>query len=324
MRCALFSVYCWTKMTIYNSSSVQNEIEARYEVLYCSAELTGSENSIIIVICLNIFIAITAVLGNALILVALQKESPLHPPSKVLFRCLAITDLCVGLVGEPVAITYWMSSNRDPWNICTNTFVTNVVLGYALCGMSLLTTTTISVDRLLALALGLRYRQVVTKRRTIILLASLSAMSIIFSTIYAIHNQVAITYVHFVTALCLTISTVSYTTIFIKLRRRKNQVQTFDCPESNGYSSCRNLIRYKKAVNSALWLQIALVLCYTPSGLVIFLSTETPVTSSLVQAGRITTTFVFLNSSLNPILYCWKIKEVRQVVKNLLAKMWCL
>lgn len=310
-------------MTIYNSSSVQNEIEAKYEVLFCSAELTGSEHSIIIVVSFNIFIAITAVLGNALILVALQKESSLHPPSKVLFRCLATTDLCVGLVSEPVAITYWISSNRDPWNICTNTFVTNIVIGYALCGMSLLTTTTISVDRLLALSLGLRYRQVVTKRRTIILLASLWAMSVIFSTIYAIHNQVAITYAHFVTALCLTISTVSYTIIFITLRRRKNQVQVFDCAESNGYSSCRNIIRYKKAVYSALWLQIALVLCYTPSGLVIFLSTEISVTSSLVQASRITTTLVFLNSSLNPILYCWKIREVRQVVKGLLAKISC-
>jgi len=38
-------------------------------------------------------------------------------------------------------------------------------LGWRLCGVSILTLTAISVDRLLALLLGLRYRHVVTLRR---------------------------------------------------------------------------------------------------------------------------------------------------------------
>ena len=50
----------------------------------------------------NILLSITAILGNSLILIALHKESSLHPPSKLLYRCLATTDLLVGLVNQPL------------------------------------------------------------------------------------------------------------------------------------------------------------------------------------------------------------------------------
>ena len=49
---------------------------------------------------LNIFLSITVSLGNALILIALHVETSLHPPTKLLFRCLAITDLCFGVFSQ--------------------------------------------------------------------------------------------------------------------------------------------------------------------------------------------------------------------------------
>ena len=51
---------------------------------------------------LNSFLSVAAFLGNALILVALHNESSLHPPSKLLHRSLATTDLRVGLIAEPI------------------------------------------------------------------------------------------------------------------------------------------------------------------------------------------------------------------------------
>ena len=55
-------------------------------------------------IALNIFLSITATLGDALILVALGKISSIYPPTKLLFRCLAVTDLCVGLLCQPLDV----------------------------------------------------------------------------------------------------------------------------------------------------------------------------------------------------------------------------
>ena len=67
--------------------------------LYCSVELTGEVHGELVVLSVvNTFLSITAFLGNALILVALRKDASIHPSSKLLYRNLAITDLCVGTV----------------------------------------------------------------------------------------------------------------------------------------------------------------------------------------------------------------------------------
>ena len=131
--------------------------------LVCSPTLTaGIHQKLIYLSAVNIFLSLTAFLGNTLILLALHKESSLHPPSKLLYRCLATTDLCVGLVFQPLGATSWMSGDHEHWSLCRYASDAGYITGYALCSVSLLTLTAISVDRLLALSLGLRYRQVVT------------------------------------------------------------------------------------------------------------------------------------------------------------------
>ena len=92
----------------------------------------------------NILLSITATLGNSLILVALHKESSLHPPSKLLYRCLATTDLLVGLVTQPIYVTYWMSVVHEHWSLCRYARDANIIPGYALFGVSLLKATAIS------------------------------------------------------------------------------------------------------------------------------------------------------------------------------------
>ena len=55
---------------------------------------------------LNIFLSITAVVGNCnfLVLIALtgKNVSSIHPATNLFFRCLAVTDLCVGLILQAV------------------------------------------------------------------------------------------------------------------------------------------------------------------------------------------------------------------------------
>ena len=76
-----------------------------------------------------------------------------------------------------------------------------------------------------------------------------------------------------------------------------------------------NIARYRKAVSTTLWLQLMLVVCYLPLLLVILvIHTESSSFASL--AWSYTLTLVSLNSSLNPILYCWKMDEVRQTAKD--------
>ena len=84
-----------------------------------------------------------------------------------------------------------------------------------------------------------------------------------------------------------------------------------------------NLARYKKAVYSALWVQVILVICYLPCNIAIALSSQKEMSLSTYLAIIFTGTTVSLNSSLNPLLYCWKIREVRQAVKETLRQISC-
>ena len=83
-----------------------------------------------------------------------------------------------------------------------------------------------------------------------------------------------------------------------------------------------NIARYKKAVYSALWVQVTLIICYLPYGIVVALRRQRGMTLSIYGAQQFTATLVYLNSSLNPLLYCWKIREVRQAVKETLRQLF--
>ena len=93
----------------FSNLTAEDPKQTSYEELACSTEFTGQvHNHLIVFLALNSFMAITAFLGNALILVALHKVSSLHAPSKLLFRSLAVTDLCIGLIVQPVSVSYFL------------------------------------------------------------------------------------------------------------------------------------------------------------------------------------------------------------------------
>ena len=85
-----------------------------------------------------------------------------------------------------------------------------------------------------------------------------------------------------------------------------------------------NMARYRKAVKNALWVQLALVVCYVPQfivKIVIFLSTKR--FSNLFIFLGMANVLVFFNSTLNPFLFCWKIEEVRRAVKQTIRQAIC-
>ena len=124
-----------------------------------------------IIVGINIFLAITESLGNTLILIALHKVTSIYPSTKLLFRCLAVTDLLVGLVSTTVC--NFSLSLFTAWNVNTTATMirrADVFFFSLLPAVSILTSAAISVDRLLALLLGLTYRHTVTLRRVWVVL----------------------------------------------------------------------------------------------------------------------------------------------------------
>ena len=292
-----------------------------FEDLTCSPDLTaGLHGHYTFVSVLNSILSVTAFVGNVLILIALHKNSSLHPPSKLLLRNLAATDLCVGLIAEPLTAISWLSHVNEQWEVCRYAIMASFITSYILCGVSVATLTAISMDRLLALLLGLRYRQVVTLKLTYLFIVTLWVVSTVISAIQFWNRVITFRCGIILTSLCLVTSTFSYTKIFLTLRQHQNQVQGHVQPNQTNQL---NIARYKKAVSTAIWLQLTLVACYLPFCVVVARVANGGMSSSLSYASIYAATLVFLNSSLNPILYCWKIDEVRQAVKDTIRGMLC-
>ena len=150
------------------------------------AEFPAEVNDLLIFVAvINIFLSITASLGNTLILAAIRKKTSLQPASEILYCNLAITDLCVGVIVQPVGAAYWISEVNEKWIIYYYTGLTVVIAAVILCLASLITVTAISVDRLLVLSLGFKYREVVTRKRENIIVVAIWVLSIVGPFSYA-------------------------------------------------------------------------------------------------------------------------------------------
>ena len=259
----------------------------------------------------NILFSITSSLGNILILIALRKVTSLHPPTKLLFQCLAITDLGVGLTSQPLFATLLLIDYR---NVNWSVSVIRDYLSLIFCGVSMKISTALSLDRLLALLLGLRYRHVVTLKRVRIAVAccwltALVTALVIFLTGGEIFLRIAMILI----IISVIISLSSYTKIVLKLRQHQTSVQ------ENVHQGMANaggipiiLEQYKRTVVSIALVQIALIACYVPFLITLMLVQLNSIPNNVFFL--VSRTFVYLNSSLNPFLYCWRIKEVRQAV----------
>lgn len=271
---------------------------------------------------LNVFLSVIATIGNLLILVALRKVTSINSPTKLLFQCLAASDLCVGLIQQPLFVAVLLRDFASP---TASYYLTKVYagLGYILCGVSLMTAATISIDRLLALILGLSYKLTVTVKRVrkVVIFIWLGSFSVGFSRWIEL-RVIAYGSSLVVTLFSIFASAFSFTKIVLKLRQQQAQVQQRVEPEQvNGGEIPLNIARYKKMVYSVAWLQMALTVCYMPIISFLLLAVVTQrFGNAFLYCFAITV--VFLNSSINPILYCWRIREVKKEVKNILKQIY--
>lgn len=305
-------------------NSTTKTMEKTSQIPYC--ELNSTESYFLVFSAVQFLFSLTTILENALILVALYKESSLHKPSKLLYSSLAIVDLFVGLIAGPAAAVYFMllGIETNNWmSICV--YCTTIAgIGFTLLtSVSLLTLASISVDRLLALSLGLRYKQVVTLRRVQAYVVCIWIPCIAYAAMkFWKSDTVAKSFGYILHSLSLLVPACCYSKIFFALRHHQAGIQNnLQKGKQDGELSL-NVKRYRKSISTALYVLLAAVVCFLPNIVVTaVVATYGPLPSMRVIWG-FTTSLVFLNSSLNPVLYCWKIKEVRQAAKMTIRQLF--
>ena len=140
-----------------------------------------------------------SIIGNALVLVAIIRTSSLHSPSTVFLCCLAVSDLLVGFVAQPVYIATELHGGPSLYHaMFTLTALT--------CGVSLCVMAAISVDRFMALHCHVRYPNLMTTKRVIYTSATLWIINILLSSLSFWNIDVYFLAIAIGIAICISIS----------------------------------------------------------------------------------------------------------------------
>ena len=274
---------------------------------------------------LNSVSSLTTVAGNAVVILVVWKTSALHTPSNVFLCCLAISDLTVGLIAQPCFVIHKIGELLERYNMYCTTRILTESLGYITAGTSVLTMTGIAIERYLALYLHLRYKEVVTTKR---ILASAFCLWLFFISLAAsrfwiandsIFNNITIALIF----VSLTFTFLAYLRVLKYVRRHENQIRdqkifqtAHRCPVKYHLSK---ITRYKKSTLTMVYILGSFVLCYIPFLCVKLIHKIEGYTTSVKTAYLYASTVVFLNSSFNPLVYCWRIPDIRKAVKEVFS-----
>lgn len=266
---------------------------------------------------LNAVFSLLTVSGNYIILRAIWKTRELHSPSFILLFCLAAADLLVGLICQPFFVAYQIAELTDNFSAyCILRMIQNIS-GWITTGVSFGTLSGVSIDRLLALTLHLRYNTIVTVQRIVRAVCVFWILSIAVVMVrFWIRPWIIFPFAVVVASFVVT--TLSTLKIFQIIRRHQRQITQQQ--QSVQSSTTNAMIKCRKSVVTVLYVYGLFVLLYLPFCATMFVEAVTGYTLTVKIAYDYVTTAVFINSFLNPIVYCWRIGEIRRAVKNLLRK----
>ena len=278
--------------------------------------LTRPETIIIILNCvLNAPLIFVSIVSNALVLAAIIRTPSIRSTQMIMLCSLAVSDILVGLLVQPIYCTLLLTKDHDLYHVSTK-------LGYSLCGVSFLTITAITVDRFLALHYHMSYTSLVTERRVKCSLMIIWLFSLLIAGFHFLGFRLQNSLVSIVTIICLIMCTFCYIRIYRIVRRHQFQIKSQQqVAQSSDAGKNLNILRLRKSALNTFVFYIALILCYFP----IFVSLALTALSikDWESEWEFANTAVFLNSSINPFLYCWRLRELRKEVVKTARLMSC-
>ena len=265
---------------------------------------------------LNAPLMLIAILGNALVLAAILRTPSIRSTTHMIMLCsLAVSDFLVGLIAEPLYIAKELT--KDPF---VNNLVTTVA--FSLCGVSLLTMTTSSVDRFLAIHYHMRCATLVTESHVKYTLIILWLLSFLASGFFFWSSRVHSLLSGVFTAIDFIISTFSYIRIYVIVRKHQSVIHIqHQAVQSSNTGNNLNIARLRRSALNIFLFYIVLIICYFP--IYVRLTVFATSAKDWQTEWNFAHTAVFMNSSINPLLYFWRLRELRTAVGKTARQMLC-
>ena len=272
---------------------------------------------------LNLLFSLITCVENIFVLFAIRKTPDLHRPSFMLLGCLAASDLLVGLICQPFYVAFKTAELVENFNAYCTLRMLQSISSWITSGVSLVTLAAVSIDRLLALIiLHLRYNTIVTVRRVfqsvfILWVVSITVVVLRFwmgTEWYFIPVAVLV-----LTFLVITLSTFK---IFQIVRRHKRQINKQHTAVSHLESNTVNVLKCEKSAVTVLYVYGLFLIFYLPFCVTMVMDIHFGYTTTVKIAYEYVATAVYINSFLNPLVYFWRIREIRRAVKKILRREW--
>ncbi|CAH3038128.1 unnamed protein product [Porites evermanni] len=271
-------------------------------------------------VAMNSFTSYSAIMLNIVAIIALRKTPSLPKPLKILLLSISASDLCVGLLVQPLYVALAVIDERNP--IFAPLARVNTIAATIFCTATLLGICAVSVDRFLAIHLHLRYQEIVTHRRVEAVVISIWVLSAVLSlprtrTLSEKVNRIILAIMVFITLGCLVAIAIIYVKLYVVLKHHIMQVQALNINlDSQTTVAIEDTARQKKCAVAIFYLYLTLLICYLPNAcvaLMIVVDASFP-----FEMINFSDALVYLNSSLDPLIYCWKMRQVRLAVMNIL------
>ena len=290
---------------------------------------TGDFYSTVVANCFfNAFLLFTALVLNIITIQALRKISSFPKPLKTLLLSLAVSDLGVGLLVHPLYIVLLVMKIEQNTNnrIFIMVYKAYLISSHLLCAASFLGIIALTVDRFLAIHLHLRYQELVTHRRVVTVVISvwvwcscfsLFALNRVLENVLAVINAT-------IGAVCLTTTGLIYCKIYSIVRHHTNQIHALQLQPvgQNQNGELANAARLKKTALATFYVYVVFVVCFLPFICVNAAYQIYGESELRLHLLYYSTTLVYLNSSLNPLVYCWKMRNIRQAVISVLRNIF--
>ena len=302
----------------------ENDCDTLYELLFGTSPAVEDFRPALVANCVfNSFLSYTTVILNIVTIHAIRKTALLPKPLRTLLLSLAASDVGVGLLVQPLYISTLISRLNKKRIDCISYKGSSAAINF-FCISSLFNVVAISVDRFLAVRLHLRYQELVTHKRVIAavilkwLFSAVICSDLFWAPLFIISQVIRLV----IMTVCFILVVIVYWRIYIVLKRHKIQIEGLQIQEvqqgvQNGDLS--NFLKLRKSALGTFYVCIVFMICYLPSYILYFLLLArllSPI--SLYEALLYTTTLLFLNSSLNPVIYCWKMEPIRRTLMDIM------
>ena len=280
---------------------------------------SASHETIVIINCvLNAPLMLISITGNALVLAAILRTPSIRSTSMIMLRSLAVSDLLVGFIAQPLYIADELQSLK------TQDFLLyhlSSMAGFVVCGLSLGTMTAISMDRFLAHCYHMRYGTSVTKSRVLYAIITIWLIMQLWLGLYFWNKYVYHLMAGIFTGTLLIICSVYYIKIYRIVCQHQSQMRSQQMAvERANIGNNIHMVLLKKSAMTTFVFYICMVICYFPNFILLTMFGTSH--KDWKTEWTFATTVVFTNSAINPFSYCWRLRDLRVAVLKIVKKLF--